>query len=114
MYNLNTKAHFDYEKKAQGGLTSFKLDFQMFLTIDGVYSSDIKAKENFRDLEKQLNAKITLKEMCCNKLLGMYKVHDQDLIEKIPKESYETFLKCAIYSLNKDAIKVCIYFLIFF
>jgi hypothetical protein len=57
-------------------------------------------------LENRLNSRISLKQICCNKILDNQK-YFEFLIDKIPNDLFEVFLYCAIYKLKVASIKVC-------
>jgi len=56
-------------------------------------------------LENRLNAKINLKQICCNKILDNQN-HFEFVLDKIPEDLFTVFLYCAIYKLKVDTIKV--------
>lgn len=64
-------------------------------------------------LENRLNAKINLKQICCNKILDNRK-HFEFVLDKIPKDLFDVFLYCAIYKLKADSVKVGSFFFSFY
>jgi enoyl-[acyl-carrier-protein] reductase (NADH) len=82
-------------------------EFYMRFTTRGIYPVDLQGKSHFRTIEEDLNAKITLKEIVANTILNSNNEnYIKYAIDNAPIDTYHTFLKCAIYTLNDFAVQV--------
>jgi hypothetical protein len=80
-------------------------EFYMRFTTRGIYPKDLKSE--YRTIEDELNHKITLKEIVANTILN---TNDEavikNAIDNAPIDTYHTFMKCAIYTMNDFAVQV--------
>lgn len=82
-------------------------EYYMRFTTRGIYPSDVAGKTHYRSVENELNAKMTLKQLAINNILN---TNDESAIkyaiDNAPIDTYHSFLKCAIYTLNDFAVQV--------
>lgn len=82
-------------------------EFYMRFTSRGIYPTDLQSKNEFRSIEENLNANITLKELTINSILN---TNNEELIKatikNAPIDTYHVFLKCAIYTFNDFVVRV--------
>ena len=57
------------------------------------------------NLKQTLNSNFSLKDICCNTILKTQTLVESTL-HQLPKDVYPHLLKCAIFSLKIDAVKV--------
>lgn len=85
----------------------FVREYYMRFTTRGIYPSDLANKSCYRSIQDELNSKITLKQQVVNTILNTNnESFIKSAIDNAPIDTYHTFLKCAIYSLNDFAVQV--------
>ena len=93
--NLNNSPYSKYEY-----VKAYQFNFK---NSNGNCMNNLNKVNGYQTVEVKLNSNMNLKAMCCLSLLrsGLC-----DIAYDLPKDLYPTMLKCAIYTLNSEAVKV--------